>query len=126
MKIKNIDHIVITVKDIDRSIDFYTNVLGMEHFISAGVQHALRFGNQKINLHSYKGEFKPCAGNPEFGSQDLCFIVEGNLEKVKEELEQNGIDIAVGIVDREGACGMMKSFYFYDPDGNLIELSEYI
>ena len=125
MNIKTIDHIVITTKDIDRTIAFYTEILGMEHTISGGVQHALIFGDQKINLHSYKGEFHPCAENPEFGSQDLCFIIDGSIEDVKRELELKGVSIILGIVDREGARGKMKSIYMNDPDGNLIELAEY-
>lgn len=125
MKIKSIDHIVITTKDLEKTIAFYTEILGMEHILSWGVQHALVFGNQKINLHSFKGEFQPCAENPEFGSQDLCFIFDGSIEDVKRELELKGVNIVLGIVDREGACGKMKSIYLNDPDGNLIELSEY-
>lgn len=124
-KLNRVDHIAITVRNIDTSVDFYTRILGMEHEVGAGGRHALRFGQQKINLHSYKGEFQPAAKNPEYGSQDLCFIIDGAIESVKEEIASKGIEIIEGIVDRHGALGPMKSLYLRDPDGNLIELAEY-
>ncbi|MDO4392869.1 MAG: VOC family protein [Bacillota bacterium] len=125
MKINRIDHIAVTVKDVEKTLDFYTRVLGMEHEMCDGVQHALRFGHQKINLHTYKGEFQPAAQCPEYGSQDLCFIVDDDIEDVKADIESKGVEIVEGIIDQEGALGLMKSIYFRDPDGNLIELAEY-
>lgn len=124
MKINRIDHLVIPVRDIRRSLQFYTEVLGMEADVSGG-RYAVRFGNQKINLHVGKAEFLPAARNPAFGSGDICFVVECGLREVKTELEAKGVDIEEGIVSRHGALGEMKSIYVRDPDGNLIELAEY-
>lgn len=125
MNIERIDHIVITVQDIGKSIDFYTKILGLKYELGLGNRHILYFGQQKINLHTSKGEFQPAAKYPEYGSQDLCFIVSDDLELVKIELEKNGIEIIEGIVDRKGALGVMRSLYIRDPDGNLIELAAY-
>lgn len=125
MQIDRIDHIVITVKNIDTSIDFYTKILGLTHKLESGNRHMLCFGKQKINLHSYKGEFQPAADYPTYGSQDLCFIVTDELEAVQAELGAKGVQIIEGIVDKHGALGLMKSLYIRDPDGNLIELASY-
>ena len=114
MKIKNIDHIVIPVSDIDKSLHFYTEVLGMEADTS-NQRFAVKFGNQKINLHVGKAQFLPAAKHPAFGSADICLLTEGNIEEIK-----------VGIVQRRGAQGAIRSIYFRDPDGNLIEVSTLI
>ena len=120
MKIKNIDHIVIPVSDIDKSLHFYTEVLGMEADTS-NQRFAVKFGNQKINLHVGKAQFHPA-----FGSADICLLTEGNIEEIKVEVESKGIEIEVGIVQRRGAQGAIRSIYFRDPDGNLIEVSTLI
>ena len=122
MKIKNIDHIVIPVSDIDKSLHFYTEVLGMEADTS-NQRFAVKFGNQKINLHVGKAQFLPAAKHPAFGSADICLLTEGNIEEIKVEVESKGIEIEVGIVQRQGAQGAIRSIYFRDPDGNLIEVS---
>ena len=122
MKIKNIDHIVIPVSDIDKSLHFYTEVLGMEADTS-NQRFAVKFGNQKINLHVGKAQFLPAAKHPAFGSADICLLTEGNIEEIKVEVESKGIEIEVGIVQRRGAQGAIRSIYFRDPDGNLIEVS---
>lgn len=125
MKIKNIDHIVIPVSDIDKSLHFYTEVLGMEADTS-NQRFAVKFGNQKINLHVGKAQFLPTAKHPAFGSADICLLTEGNIEEIKVEVESKGIEIEVGLVQRRGAQGAIRSIYFRDPDGNLIEVSTLI
>lgn len=122
MKIKSIDHIVIPVSDIDKSLRFYTEVLGMETDTS-NQRFAVKFGNQKINLHVGKAQFLPAAKHPTFGSTDICLLAEGDIEEIKAEVESKGIEIEIGIVQRQGAQGAIRSIYFRDPDGNLIEVS---
>ncbi|WP_293716151.1 VOC family protein [uncultured Parabacteroides sp.] len=124
MRIKSLDHLVIPVKDIEKSMSFYTSVLGMEADIS-NHRYAVRFGDQKINLHVGKGEFLPAAANPEFGSADICLIAEGDIKEIKAELDNRHIPIEEGIVRRTGAKGPIDSIYLRDPDGNLIEISTY-
>jgi catechol 2,3-dioxygenase-like lactoylglutathione lyase family enzyme len=125
MQIKNIDHIVLTVADIDKTIDFYTQILSFEAITFGDNRKALIFGNQKINLHQKGKEFEPKAAHPTSGSADLCFISETDIHEVLEELKQKNIEIIEGIVDRTGALGKIKSVYFRDPDLNLIEISNY-
>ena len=124
MKILSFDHIVITTQNLEDCLHFYVDILGMKHDVILG-QHALLFGNQKINIHTYPGEFQPAAKQLTYGSQDLCFVSEGNPEDIKKELIENGFEIVEGVVDRIGARGEMKSVYTYDPDGNLVEIAVY-
>lgn len=124
MKINNIDHLVITTSDLQACLDFYVGLLGMEHRETNG-HHNLYFPNGKISIHTRKGEFQPAAQNPTYGSQDFCLIVEGDLQKVKAELEAKHAHIISDIVERHGAHGTMQSLYLRDPDGNLVELSTY-
>lgn len=126
MEIKNIDHIVLTVTDIDKTIEFYTEILGFEVVTFGDNIKALTFGNQKINLHQKGREFEPKAEHPTAGSADLCFISNTDIYDVLEELKQKNIEIIEGIVDRTGALGKIKSVYFRDPDLNLIEVSNYV
>ncbi|MBI5577728.1 MAG: VOC family protein [Deltaproteobacteria bacterium] len=125
MKITLIDHIVLTVADIERTVEFYRRGLGMEKEVFDNGRVALRFGDQKINLHQVGREFEPKAGNPTPGSADLCFITPAGLEQAMAEVRTLGIPIEEGPVDRIGARGRMRSFYFRDPDGNLIEVASY-
>ena len=125
MKIDRIDHIVITAFDLERTIDFYSRVLGMEPITFAGGRRGLAFGRQKINLHQAGREFEPKALKPMPGSMDLCFITETPLADVVASLKTNGVAIAQGPVAKTGALGPMMSVYFRDPDGNLIEVSSY-
>ena len=125
MQIDRIDHIVITAFDVERTLDFYSRVLGMEPITFAGGRRALAFGRQKINLHQAGREFEPKALKPGPGSMDLCFITETPLEDVIAQLKAEGVVIAEGPVPRAGALGPMTSVYFRDPDGNLIEVSNY-
>jgi catechol 2,3-dioxygenase-like lactoylglutathione lyase family enzyme len=125
MEIQNIDHIVLTVADIDKTIEFYSNILGFEVVTFGDNRKALTFGNQKINLHQKGKEFEPKAYQPTCGSADLCFLSKTDIHEVLEELKQKNIEILEGIVDRTGALGKIKSVYFRDPDLNLIEVSNY-
>ena len=125
IKIDRLDHLVLTVKDIDKTVEFYTIVLGMEKELFKGDRVALKFGNQKINLHKLGSEFEPKAYNVKEGSADLCFIINTPLVEAKNYIESLGIKIEEGIVSRMGAIGEIESIYLRDPDKNLIELSNY-
>ena len=125
MRIDRIDHIVITAFDVERTIDFYTRVMGMKAITFGQGRRALEFGRQKINLHQAGREFEPKALKPVPGSLDLCFITETPLADVAAHLKANGVAIAEGPVPKTGALGPMRSIYFRDPDGNLIEVSNY-
>jgi catechol 2,3-dioxygenase-like lactoylglutathione lyase family enzyme len=123
--IDRIDHIVITAHDVERTLDFYARVLGMEPVTFAGGRRALAFGRQKINLHQAGREYEPKALKPVPGSLDLCFITVAPLEEVIAHLKAEGVAIAEGPVAKTGALGPMMSVYFRDPDGNLVEVSRY-
>ena len=125
MQIDRIDHIVITAFDLERTIDFYSKVMGMEPITFAGGRPGLSFGRQKINLHQAGREFEPKALKPTPGSIDLCFITDTPLAEVIAHLKSHGVVVAQGPVEKTGALGPMMSVYFRDPDGNLIEVSNY-
>lgn len=122
-----LDHLVLTVADIDATVEFYTHALGMraESFIPAegAARMALRFGPQKINLHQKGAEFRPHAGQVQTGSADLCFLSETPVSDWQAHLAAQGIAIEEGPVLRTGAEGPILSIYLRDPDGNLIEVS---
>lgn len=126
MKIKNIDHLVMTVRDIDQTLGFYVNVLGMEKQSFESGRVALLFGEQKINLHEYGNEFEPKAHLAVPGSEDLCFITDMPLAEAMQQVKNQGVNIIEGPVKRTGANGPVESFYFRDPDLNLIEVSSYL
>lgn len=126
MNIVNLDHIVLTVRDIANTVEFYESVLGMSQEIYDDGRIALKFGNQKINLHEYGREIEPKASQPIPGSEDLCFITDTKIEVAMESVKSKGIYILEGPVKRTGATGSIISFYFRDPDGNLIEISNYV
>ncbi len=125
MKIDRIDHIVLTVRDIPVTCEFYSRVLGMEVVTFGKGRVALQFGRQKINLHESGKEFEPKALRPTPGSGDLCFITDLPLEQVIARVRACGIEILEGPVGRTGALGPIESIYLRDPDGNLIEISNY-
>jgi catechol 2,3-dioxygenase-like lactoylglutathione lyase family enzyme len=125
VNIKAIDHIVLTVKDINATCAFYAHVLGMQVNTFGDGRKALSFGAQKINLHQYGQEFEPKAKEPTPGSADLCFVTEVSISKVIEHLKESGVAILEGPVHRTGAVGPIISVYFRDPDGNLVEVSNY-
>ncbi|MCI5095748.1 MAG: VOC family protein [Rhodobacteraceae bacterium] len=125
--VDSLDHLVLTVRDIDRSVTFYTETLGMLaeifHPLDGTTRHALRFGSQKINLHPYGREFPPAADRPTPGSADICFLTTTPLADWQTHLSDLGIQIEEGPVGRTGAVGPLQSIYIRDPDKNLIEIS---
>ena len=123
MNITNIDHIVLTVKNINKTVQFYESVLGMVGERFGENKMALKFGNQKINLHEYGSEFEPRANKPTPGSEDLCFLTDTKLDVVMEHVKSKGVKIIEGPVKRKGATGPIISIYFRDPDQNLIEVA---
>ncbi len=120
--ITHIDHIVLTVRDIERSVVFYQRVLKMEAVTFAGGRRALTFGNQKINLQTLGQETRNFAG---IGSGDLCLITQMTTEDVLAHLAAENVEIVEGPVEKSGAQGPITSVYFNDPDGNLVEVSRY-
>lgn len=123
--IDRLDHLVITVRDIPTTCAFYERVLGMEARPFDGDKWALHFAQQKINLHQAGREFEPKATTPLPGSADLCFITVQPIDEFARHLAAEKVDILEGPVARTGAQGPMTSIYFRDPDGNLLEVSEY-
>jgi catechol 2,3-dioxygenase-like lactoylglutathione lyase family enzyme len=126
MKVERIDHLVLTVHNIDETVTFYTRVLGMTPTVFGKGRVALTFGNQKINLHLVDHEFEPKAGNPFPGSADLCFITRTPIDRAISHVKKCGVKIIEGPVRRTGAKGKILSFYFRDPHGNLIEIANEI
>lgn len=126
--IDRVDHIVLTTRDKAACIRFYSEVLGMklENFRTPTEERlALKFGNQKINLHEWGKEFTPRAHVAAPGTLDLCFIASKPLEEVVAKLKSSGVPILEGPVAKTGALGPMRSVYVRDPDLNLVEISEY-
>ena len=123
MKPSNLDHIVLTVKNIETSVAFYETVMGMKREVFGEGRVSLKFGNQKINLHQHGKEFEPKATQPTPGSADLCFLTETPLEEAMTHVSENGIQILEGPIKRTGATTEIVSFYLRDPDGNLIEIA---
>lgn len=124
--LKRLDHLVLTVKSVSRAVEFYTRVMGMEEVTFKETRKALKFGQQKINLHEKGKEFEPKAAFPTMGSADLCFITDTPVEEVIHHLGVNGVEVEEGLVMRTGALGPIRSVYFRDPDQNLIEVSNYV
>ncbi|XP_066505890.1 glyoxalase domain-containing protein 5 [Hoplias malabaricus] len=125
VQISHLDHLVLTVRDLKKTTQFYTSVLGMEIATFKGDRKALCFGSQKLNLHEVGKEFEPKAKAPTPGSADLCLITKTPLASVAAHLKECGVNIEEGPVERTGAMGPITSLYFRDPDNNLIEVSCY-
>ena len=130
-EISSIDHIVMTVADMSKTIDFYCSVLGttMVEFVPpAGgpARKSLHFGKQKINLHDAASPYVPHAKAPQAGSIDLCFISTQSLDDWQRHLANHDVSVEEGPVRKTGANGALMSLYIRDPDGNLIEISNYI
>ncbi len=123
--IDTLDHLVLTVANIDAATDFYTEALGMD-LVTFNGRKALAFGEQRINLHQRGHEFEPKAAHPTPGSGDLCFITATPLEDVIAYLKEIRIHIELGPVERTGAMSQIRSIYIRDPDHNLVEISNYI
>jgi catechol 2,3-dioxygenase-like lactoylglutathione lyase family enzyme len=124
MRVSSLDHLVLTVADIERTASFYERVLGMERVSYDAGRHALRFGSQKLNLHQLGHELTPRAAHAVAGSADVCFLLEGSLEEAIAHLRAEHVTIEHGPVVRPGARGPIRSVYFRDPDNNLIEVCE--
>ena len=125
MQTARLDHLVLTVRNVTQTIAFYETVLGMRPRQFGDGRWALHFGRNKINLHQYQQEFEPKAAQPTPGSADLCFITSTPLAEVMAHLREQDVALVESIVPRTGASGPITSIYIRDPDGNLIELSNY-
>ena len=125
VSIARLDHLVLTVRDVSATCAFYDRVLGMKKIEFREGRTALSFGEQKINLHPADNGYDPKAKTPAPGSGDLCFIAETPIEDVIKHLGECSVEIIEGPVLKTGAIGTLLSVYFRDPDGNLIEVSNY-
>ncbi|MBT5458244.1 MAG: VOC family protein [Rhodospirillaceae bacterium] len=121
--VTSLDHLVLTVADLEASCAFYQRVLGfgVEKFGAGRV--ALTFGSQKINLHPLENDIDIRARTPTAGSGDLCFLTETPINEVKAHVEQCNVAVEMGPIQRTGATGPILSIYLRDPDGNLIEVA---
>jgi len=126
MQIDSLDHLVLTVADVEATCNFYSTALGMQVISFEGGRKALRFGDQKINLHQLGREFEPKARNPRAGSGDLCFLSSQPVAEFAEHLRRLDIALLDGPVERTGATGKILSIYLRDPDENLIEIANKI
>ena len=125
MQIERIDHLVLTVKNVEISCDFYTKVLGMQEVTFQGGRKAVAFGNQKINFHELGQEFDPKAIHPSPGSADLCFITRAPMAQIIRHMDTCGVALIEGPIEKTGAMGPIASIYIRDPDQNLIEIAVY-
>lgn len=123
MRMDSLDHVVLTVSDMEATLAFYCEVLGMEIVSFAGGRKALVYGGQKINLHQQGKEFEPKAHRPTPGSADLCFLTTVPLAEVCAHLARCQVAVEEGPEQRTGARGAIESIYFRDPDGNMIEVA---
>ena len=124
--IDHIDHVVLTTRDLPACLRFYSEILGMKHEkfqTPTETRIALKFGNQKINVHEWGKEFTPRAHVAAPGTLDLCFISAVSLEDVIQKLKQNNVPILEGPVMKTGATSKIRSVYVRDPDLNLVEIS---
>lgn len=126
MQIDRVDHLVLTVHNLERTCEFYSRVFGMEVVTFGEGRKALRFGHQKLNLHAVGKELEPKALNPMPGASDLCLITKIPLKEVVQHMKDCGVEILEGPVRRTGAIGAIISIYVRDPDSNLIEVSNYL
>ena len=123
MNISQLDHMVMTVRDIEQTCHFYSEVLGLEVVSYGDNRKAIFLGNQKIKLHEFGKEYKPHAKYPSPGSADLCFLTDMQMQYVVEQLAEKKVKIVDGPVQRIGTHGHILSVYIKDPDGNLIEIA---
>jgi catechol 2,3-dioxygenase-like lactoylglutathione lyase family enzyme len=118
-----LDHLVLTVRSIDATVDFYRRAVGLDVVTFGDGRQALQVGGQKINLHEAGHEFEPKARHPTPGSGDICIVTDETLDAVIDRLVQLGIPIEEGPVARTGAVGALLSIYVRDPDDNLVEIA---
>jgi catechol 2,3-dioxygenase-like lactoylglutathione lyase family enzyme len=123
VKVRAIDHVVLTVRDVERTLSFYQQALGMRAVSFGEGRRALSFGEQKLNLHLAGREFEPKAQVPTPGSVDLCLLTDDPIDEVVAHLRRAGVAIELGPVAKTGARRPLRSIYFRDPDGNLIEIA---
>ena len=126
LTIETLDHLVLYTQNIDDSVAFYENVLGMRKIVFGDNRIAVSFGKQKINLHPAQHPFHPHALTPVPGAADLCFITQLALDEAMQQVRDLGVEILLGPVTRNGAVGEIQSFYIRDPDGNLLEIANRI
>ncbi|MEW5789440.1 MAG: VOC family protein [Pseudomonadota bacterium] len=126
MRVASLDHLVLTVADPEASASFYERVLGMERVVFGAGRLALNFGVQKINLHPAEAPLAPHARRPTPGGADLCFISDLPVGAWLDHLAAQDVAVEAGPVPRTGARGPITSVYFRDPDGNLLEVSNYL
>jgi catechol 2,3-dioxygenase-like lactoylglutathione lyase family enzyme len=122
--IRSIDHVVLPTRDLERCLDFYTRVLGMQVERYGENRIALRFGDHKFNVHPPGFDAGIKARVPTPGSLDLCFLADRPLDEVISRLGRENVPIEEGPIRRTGARFTIRSVYVRDPDGNLIEISE--
>lgn len=123
--IQGLDHLVLTVADIEATVGFYVRTLGFRRVDTGDGRTALAFAEQKINLHAADSAILPRAAHPHPGSADLCFVTAATLDGVLVHLADCGVEPVGGPVRRIGALGPMTSVYIRDPDGNLLEIAVY-
>lgn len=126
MHINSIDHLVLTVFDIEETCRFYEHVLGADVLLFASGRRALRLGGQKINLHASGHEISPYAMHPTVGSGDFCLLTDVPIELVMEHMKLHRVPIVLGPIEREGAVSRLVSIYIRDPDGNLVEVANQV
>jgi catechol 2,3-dioxygenase-like lactoylglutathione lyase family enzyme len=126
IRIDRFDHIVLTVASIERTCSFYARVLGMTMETSGAGRISLHFASQKINLHLAGHEFEPKAETALPGTADICLIANTPLEEVMAHLKSHEVPVELGPVNRTGATGEIESVYVRDPDGNLVEIANYV
>jgi catechol 2,3-dioxygenase-like lactoylglutathione lyase family enzyme len=125
VQIDRLDHLVLTVADIDRAVASHRDVLGMEPVVFGGGRTALSSGRSEIDLHRVGREFGPKAARPVAGSADVCLVARDPLEVVSAELRAHGAAVEEGPVERTGATGPIVSVHVRDPDGDLVEISDH-
>lgn len=125
-----LDHIVLTVADIEATTQFYERALGFTREFFRGPdgapRYALKFGQQKINLQDRDTQTPTKAQRPTLGAGDFCLLAAVPLDDVIAHLAAANVPLEAGPVPRRGALGALKSIYFRDPDGNLVEVAEYV
>ena len=132
VKVHALDHLVINVSNVARTVAWYQKILGMEVSVFDPGQGkpkrtSLLFGSQKINVRpkdTDKVEWFT-ADHETPGSEDLCFLTSSTPDEVVAHLKANGVTIEEGPVNKQGARGTLRSVYCRDPDGSLIEISSY-
>ncbi len=125
IKLDRLDHLVLTVRDVEATCRFYETALGMRREEFGAGRVALHFGRQKINVHPYPSPVEIVAKDPRPGTADLCFVTETPIDAAAAHLVSLGIEIEMGPIERTGAQGRLTSIYCRDPDGNLIEIANY-